>query len=163
MKINVYRFMSYVDKGNVNECWPWLGGHLPSGYGVFSVNGKSVGAHRVAYIVHGKGDPTGKVVRHTCDNPNCVNPAHLVLGTQADNMRDRLIRGKYARGENAHNVRLTTDTVIEARQRRLNGEKINVMANQYGVNRGTLHNAIYGVTWAHVPGALTLDKGARRA
>lgn len=160
MKINVNRFMSYVGKGAVNECWPWLGGHIPSGYGAFSVNGKSRGAHRVSYIVHGKGDPAGKVVRHTCDNPNCVNPAHLILGTQADNMRDRLTRGKYARGEGAHNVRLTTDMVIEARRRRLNGASVYSLAKEYGVNKGTLHNAIYGKTWAHVPGALTLDKGA---
>lgn len=157
--INVHLFHTYVIRRGPNECWPWAGGHIPGGYGAFAVAGKSIGAHRVSVVVHGKGDPTGKTVRHSCDNPGCVNPAHLTIGTQKDNMRDRLERTGYPRGGAVYNARLTEEVVREARQRYAQGETPYVMAREYGVNKGTLFNAIHGDTWAHVPGAI--PKGRR--
>lgn len=162
MKIDVERFMSYVDKRANDECWPWTGGHDSKGYGAFKVNGKQMGAHRVSFIVHGKGDPAGMVVRHVCDNPDCVNPHHLLIGTHADNARDRVERGRGCHGDGHPLARLTADIVIEARQRRANGEETVDMAREYGVKYLALYRAIHGVTWKHVPGALP-KPGKRQA
>lgn len=158
MKINVDRFLSYVDKREDDECWPWTGGRDSGGYGEFRVEGKIMRAHRVAYIAHGKGDPAGTVVRHTCDNRGCVNPRHLLIGTHADNMRDRGERQRQAHGEGHGHARLTADIVIEARSRRSRGESVTALARKYGISRPTLSRAIYGDTWKHVPGALPRPK-----
>lgn len=158
MKINVDRFFFYVDKRADDECWPWTGYRNSHGYGSFRVGTKPALAHRVSYIAHGKGDPTGLVVRHTCDNPGCVNPHHLVIGTHADNMRDMTERQRQARGEGNGRARLTADIIIEVRQRRLNGETLTAMAKEYGVSFSTLSRAIRGDTWAHIPGALPRPK-----
>jgi len=79
-------------------CWEWVGASGSTGYGSLSLyNAQTQGthpfkAHRVSYALH-NGNPAGKVVRHTCDNPTCVNPAHLLLGTHADNVHDTIARG----------------------------------------------------------------------
>ena len=82
------------------HCWEWQAGLHPYGYGVFTVGtGDQRLAHRFSYeVMHGGPIPKGLVVRHRCDNPPCVNPAHLELGTHADNMRDKVARGRQRRG-----------------------------------------------------------------
>lgn len=91
------RFWWHVLVGNENECWPWLAGKSPGGYGHFSFQGQTVQAHRFAYLlVHGL-LLDGLVVMHRCDNPTCVNPAHLQLGTQADNVADMVAKNRHRR------------------------------------------------------------------
>ena len=153
-KSTVDRFKSYVDKRTDDECWPWTGCRNSDGYGSFRVGTKTALAHRASYIAHGKGNPTGMVVRHTCDNRCCVNPHHLVIGTHADNVRDMTERQRQSRGEGHYCARLTAGIVVEARQRRSRGESPHTMAKEYGVHYRALQKAIYGETWAHVPGAL---------
>lgn len=75
-------------------CWEWTANALKSGYGRFKLDGKQMYAHRVAYELMVGLIPPGVKVRHKCDNPPCVNPDHLELGTHADNMRDRDERGR---------------------------------------------------------------------
>jgi hypothetical protein len=78
------------------ECWEFTGHRDRWGYGAISVGRRNVGAHRVAYeLAHGE-IPTGLVVMHSCDNPPCVNPAHLSVGTQGDNVRDCRTKGRAA-------------------------------------------------------------------
>jgi hypothetical protein len=103
------RFWSKVDKRGDDECWPWTGARLPFGHGQFNVDGnrggKSVAAHRVAFELN-TGVPVRKLKRkkwgdlyvcHTCDNPSCVNPKHLYLGSHATNMHDMNSRGRHGR------------------------------------------------------------------
>jgi hypothetical protein len=100
------RFWAKVQKSdNPADCWLWIGGRDPNGYGRININHRAVLAHRVAYeLANG---PFFKVcdVCHRCDNPPCVNPAHLCLGAHADNMRDARERGRMARGKNNGTVR----------------------------------------------------------
>jgi hypothetical protein len=85
----------YVE-GDEQDCWTWIGVTTPAGYGMFSV-GAAILAHRFSYFLKTGDLPAGLVVRHRCDNPSCVNPAHLVAGTHKDNRRDSIER-KRARG-----------------------------------------------------------------
>lgn len=97
------RFMAKVHQGESSACWEWQGARVPKGYGMFTLpDGKGgsvmVYAHRFSYTHHVGPIPTGLHVRHDCDNPPCVNPAHLRVGTVQDNMRDMVSRGRHARG-----------------------------------------------------------------
>ena len=77
-------------------CWLWNAACRTTGYGVFSYNGKPVTASRVSYILYKGTDPGDLFVCHTCDNPKCVNPDHLFLGTNQDNVEDRKRKGRPA-------------------------------------------------------------------
>lgn len=90
------RFWVRVDQGADDECWPWIGGRMKKGYGVFwPRKGRPEGAHRVSWELHHRESiPRGMQVLHSCDNPPCVNPRHLWVGTCADNMRDKSEKGR---------------------------------------------------------------------
>ena len=87
------RFRKYFDVGEATEYWPWKGG-LVGGYGRFNWEKCSNYAHRAAYTLFIGPIERKDVIRHTCDNRRCVNPAHLLRGTQSDNMRDMMVRGR---------------------------------------------------------------------
>lgn len=92
------RFWEKVDQGEADECWPWTASTDRYGYGQFHVDGRSLRAHRVSYELANGAIPEGRLVMHTCDNPPCVNPAHLVLGTAAENMQDKVRKGRQSNG-----------------------------------------------------------------
>lgn len=131
-------------------CWHWTGSQNNNGYGVVSFRGKQVAAHRAVYTILKEEPPAGVDCCHTCDNPPCVNPDHIFLGTRADNMRDAARKGRTVRGERATNSVLTDGIVIEARQRFEAGEEIASLAAGFGVKRKTLWAAIRGDTWRHL-------------
>lgn len=89
-----HRFWSKVDKRGPDECWLWMGARNPQGPGYFEGHEYGTAAHRVAYQLVKGPIPQGMVVRHKCDMPPCVNPAHLEIGTRADNVQDRVSRGR---------------------------------------------------------------------
>jgi len=89
------RFWAKVAIGPPEECWEWQGGRFTRGYGGFSYEGRTQQAHRVVMGMD-KSDP--RVVMHLCDNPPCVNPDHLRIGTQAENMHDKISRGRCGMG-----------------------------------------------------------------
>jgi hypothetical protein len=93
------RFWSRVEK--TDRCWNWLLGCDKDGYGFFFVSAEksNVKAHRFAYsLLHPEEDIVGKLILHSCDNPKCVNPAHLSSGTAQDNMNDKMKRGRWKGG-----------------------------------------------------------------
>jgi hypothetical protein len=95
------RFWANVDRSG--DCWRWTG-HIGRNnrYGMLRVNGRSVKAHRFSWELHFGPVPSGLVVRHRCDNPVCVRPEHLQLGTQADNVHDAIERGRFQRARDWH-------------------------------------------------------------
>lgn len=89
------RFWSNVDR--TGDCWIWIGSRLPSGYG--RIGGRGY-AHRVSWALANGPIPAGMCILHRCDNPPCVNPSHLWIGTVADNMHDRDRKGRHRYGPN---------------------------------------------------------------
>lgn len=149
------RFWPKVDTQgrDASQCWPFLGFRDGFGYGMFHMYelGRKVPAHRVAYALHYGSFDSSLVVRHRCDNPCCCNPSHLLLGTRADNNRDRgeRKRGREHRqeGANNHNARLTEDQVAEIR--RLPGEGLSQMqiAARFGIKQPQVSRIVRGVSW----------------
>lgn len=88
------RFWSRVAKRGDAECWNWTGSKTEMGYGILRFQGKAVYAHRHSYLIN-KGDLGDKLVRHTCDNPSCCNPGHLILGDKRANADDMFSRNRH--------------------------------------------------------------------
>lgn len=147
------RFWEKVARSDPDKCWEWTASTRKSGHGHFYPRaGKCVQAHRFAWEEIVGPIPEGMFVLHRCDNPPCVNPRHLKIGTQADNMRDRDSRNRQARGERQHLSKLTEDDVREIRSRYHAGEATGyVLAKQFGVTPSNIYYIIKKDTWKHVP------------
>ena len=133
---------------NGNGCWNWTGSKR-NGYGLINRGNKTLSAHRVAYTAFkGEEIPAGMVVRHTCDNPSCINPAHLVLGTQAENIADRDARGRRdVRGEQIGTSKLTREQVEEIKASDLTGV---ALAKKFGVSTSAVSLIKNNKSWSHV-------------
>ena len=123
-------------------------GHLDGeGYGRIMVARVKYMAHRLSYSLNKGPIPDGYVVRHKCDNPSCINPEHLEVGTQADNIADKVSRGRQARGSGAGKAILTEESVREIRSSPL---KVSELSTLYGVSVVPIRNILRRKTWQHV-------------
>lgn len=138
-----------VDK---ESCWIWTGYTLgKGGYGAIKHNNQRLLVHRVSYELHIGIIPAGLFVLHKCDNPPCVNPNHLFLGTNQDNMIDMVEKGrnKPRRGETNNKVKLTEAKVREIRQLYATGETSQrKLARRYGVGQPCIKDIVNKVTWS---------------
>ena len=134
-------------------CWLWQGA-TNGRYGricAFGNHGSPAGAHRVAWLlVHGP-IPPGLFVCHRCDKPLCVNPDHLFLGTQIENMADCGAKGRHVKGELHARAKVTAAQVIEIRQRHNEGTKQNALAREFGVCTTLISRVVRRLKWRHVP------------
>ena len=130
-------------------CWDWNAGMHSTGYGVIGVSGKVLKASRVSYEMFNGPIPDGLFVCHHCDRRCCVNPEHLFLGTQADNMRDKVMKGRCPKGEWHYKAKLTPGEVdlIRAALDRLPRGGGSFLARWFGVCRSTVCSIGKGRTW----------------
>tara|TARA_B100002049_G_scaffold95865_1_gene70899 strand:- start:514 stop:1146 length:633 start_codon:yes stop_codon:yes gene_type:complete len=140
------RASDYVQK-TPNGCWLWNGPMRSSGYGYLEVKGKKISMHRYFYEKNVGAIPDKYVIRHTCDNPRCVNPNHLLAGTPADNSRDMVIRNRSAKGENVATAVLTSKDVLAIRK---SNKPNTYWARRLGVCKSTIRYARIGETWKHL-------------
>jgi hypothetical protein len=136
-------------------CWEWQKYRHEQGYGIVAVGGRNMKAHRVVWVLWFGPIPASKVVMHKCDNPCCCNPLHLSIGTQADNVADMLHKGRAhdRRGENGSIAKLTQHAVLSIKQRRSDGERVAVLAAEYGVKPSTIYQVLSGRNWSHLHAA----------
>lgn len=144
------RFFEKVVYG-MSDCWYWRGCTDNLGYGHMNILGE-VKAHRVSWRLF-RGDPGDKMVLHKCDVRNCVNPDHLFLGTQTDNMRDCVAKGRHKSvpkyGETNPMAVLTGDKVGQMRAvRAASGRSYSLIAKDFGVSTMTAYRAITGQSWS---------------
>lgn len=160
------RFWSAVDRKGAEDCWHWLramcGGRDGASYGMFTRSRRSPGrrniyAHRMAYCLANNIDPgafSGDVfVRHKCDNTRCCNPNHLEPGTPAQNVQDKVERGRALRGSGIKTSTLSEQDVARIKARLANGEMHRVIAADLGVCRAAISQIARGKNWAWVEAA----------
>ena len=152
----LYRLMSNTRITDIDGCWEWVGPKCRDGYGkCWSTLHGEEKAHRLAYTLQYGPIPDGMCVCHTCDNPACVNPQHLWLGTSVENTADRHAKGRSTggpgKGTAHHHVTLTEADIPVIRRRCANGETQRTVAEDYGVTQSVISRVVNRRAWQHVP------------
>lgn len=152
------RFWLKVDKEisdifcDGTRCWEWVGSLNKDGYGLY-YNGRNIGSHRYSYLITFGEFDTKLNVLHKCDNPKCVNPHHLFLGTQQDNMRDKFKKGRQSRviGELSGNSKLKEKEVIKIYKMWNSGNYLQrEIAKMFGVTREAISLIVNGKKWNYL-------------
>ena len=136
------QFWSNVNK--TDSCWLWNAGGHKFGYGEFRSHGKLIRAHRFSYELHNGEIKNNMSVLHTCDNPKCVNPAHLYLGTQVENCRDTALRNRVG------GRKLKPYDVIDIKNRLSKNETCASISKSYKVTQECINLIKLGKTWNHL-------------
>jgi hypothetical protein len=133
----------------VGDCIIWTGYVPKNGYPVFRA-GKVIRCNRYAYLISNGEIPVGFLVCHTCDNPSCVNPAHLFLGTPLDNMKDKVMKGRQSKGSGWSVSKVNEKQVAEIRELHRKKAKLLDIAERYGLTYSGVQCIIYRRCWKHV-------------
>lgn len=146
------RFFARVPGPRTDDgCWFWGGNRDQDGYGRFWLNGRSTVASRAAYLLFvGPISPDDLCVCHSCDQPSCVNPRHLFLGTVAINNADKMVKMRYTKGADHPHSKLTEAQAREILTRLASGERPTDLAREYGVSRGLIGHMRSGRNWHHL-------------
>jgi len=145
------RFWAKVHQTRPGQCWLWSGAKTPAGYGKMAVNRVTRYAHHLVLEIDGRARPTDAIALHSCDNPGCVNPAHLTWGSQKENMRQAISRGRSPHtgrvaGEKNGNAVLTEEQVAEIRKA---VGTHSAVAGRFGVSRSLVQQIRAGTAWRH--------------
>ena len=135
-------------------CWEWTAARQPAGYGAFGAQSRNYGAHRWQWERHNGPIPNGMMVMHRCDNPACVRPEHLFLGTQTDNMRDKMAKGRHRyhvfQGEDHGRAKVTNEDVQAIRRLYAEGISGPELSRRYGLGRTAIYKIIRRQSWRHL-------------
>jgi len=145
------RFWAKVQR--TEECWLWTGSCGRNGYGHIGRAGHEGGwelAHRLSWVLHNGEIPAESHVLHRCDNPPCVRPDHLFLGTHKDNMRDMVAKGRSHLGSQQGSAILTEELVLQMHAERRNGDTFAMISRRHSVNAHTVRDALVGRNWKHI-------------
>ncbi len=146
------RFFLHVGKKQPNGCIPWIAFKDGNGYGLISIGShRSIVASRASYILFVGDIPNGLHVLHRCDNPSCVNPTHLFLGTNLDNIKDKISKNRQTKGSLIVGSKLNEDSARKIRHLySLGGTSYMKLADQFGVTGSNIQAVIERRTWKHV-------------
>jgi len=151
-KIKPSRFQKFLRNFKVMEsgCWEWVKSKSPGGYGSFSVFRRQVSASRASWIINNGEIGPGLCICHKCDNPPCVNPNHLFVGTVIDNVNDRHFKKRDAKqcGESHPGVKLKSKEVFEIRMKFKTGRFTKTdLGKEFGVHRAMIRRIVTGIGW----------------
>lgn len=149
LKANEYKFWNRVKKDKTDLCWLWMKYKDKDGYGDFQFRylGKKYNfkSHRVSYELINGIIPSDLIICHKCDNPTCVNPNHLFIGTHKDNCDDKVNKGRQALAENNGRSKLKWDDVYKIKLHTITD--INELSKKYSVDKKTIRCILSGTTW----------------
>ena len=147
--ITTERIEAKVEKIPEGGCWIWMGSTTVRGYGQLISHSRRHYAHRASYQAFIGPIPDGMNVCHACDNVYCVNPAHLFLGTQKQNLEDMARKGRSTIGERNPRSKLTEEDVSEIKKHIDQGHHIYQIAKKFGVTTGAIYLIKQGKRWNH--------------
>jgi hypothetical protein len=153
LSARIASFWDNADRsGGPDACWPWAKQRHSRGYGYFCIKKRKKFAHRVAWELATGGDASGLVVMHSCDNPPCVNPAHLRLGTARDNAQDCIAKGRklIVLGEDHGGAKLTEEDVVLIRKMAMSGKSSYEIAKTMPCSARQIRDIVSRKMWRHV-------------